>query len=199
MKRSASSSKSYGRASTEEAAASIHSAEPCPGRPHMQVLLFAVTGCEAGCGSSVHAACQDFFRKHGPLHECHLIHADGVQLQRATHEGLIQDLTLVMRSGNEIGKLKYNKLKRLPLRLRDYRNRPWDSLVVSVSPGFRFMTPHKRPMVRRARRLWRSRMQRTDMLTDRRWYREILQKMEAQEWCILGNVNVPMHLSAIVE
>ena len=191
--------KGYGRASTEEAAASVQSADPGPCRPQMQVLFFAATGREAGRGSSVHGACKDFVRKEGPLHEYHLIHADGVQLQRATHEGPIQDLTLVMRSGNEIGKLKYKKLKRLPLRLRDYRNRPWDSLVVSVSPGFRFMTPHKRPMVCRARRLWRSRMQRPDTLTDRRWYREILEETEAHERCTLGNVNVPMHLSAIAE
>ena len=71
--------------------------------------------------------------------------------------------------------------------------------MVNVSPGFRFMTPHKQPMVRRARRLWRSRNQRSDTLKDRRWYIEMLQKTKAHERCTLGNVDVPMHLSAIAE
>ena len=161
-------------------------------RAHMDALTFAVTGRVAGHGRSVDVACRDNFQKHGPLQEYYLIRANGDQPERPIHGGPIQDLTLVTRGGNLISKLKYKKLKSFGFYTERY-------LVVSVSPGFRFMTPHKQLMVRRARRLWRSRMQRPDTLTDRRWYREILEETEAHERCTLGNVNVPMHLSAIAE
>ena len=155
----------------------------------MQALPFAATGDVAGRGTSVHLACKDVFHRQGPLHEYHLIHANGIQVQRATHEGPIQDLKLVTRSGSQIGKLKYKKFKFLGGRC----------LLLNVSPGFRFMTPHKQPRVRRARRLWRSRTQRLDTLNDRRWYRKIIQETEAHERCTLGNVKVARHQSAIAE
>ena len=127
----------------------------------MQALLYATTGDVAGRGTSVRLACKDILYREGPLHEYQLIHANGIHMQRATQEGHIQDLKLVTRSGSEIGKLKYKKV--------NFFGTGW--LTMSVSPGFRFMTPHKRPMVRRARRLWRSRNQRPDKPKDPRWYR----------------------------
>ena len=155
----------------------------------MQTLPFAATGDVAGRGTSVHLACKDVFYRQGPLHEYYLIHANGIQSQRATYEGPLQDLRLVTRSGNEIGQLKYNKLKVFGT----------GCLMVNVSPGFRFMTLHKQPMVRRARRSWRSRNRRSGTLKDRRWYRKVLQETEAFQRCILGNVELPMRLSAIAE
>ena len=159
-------------------------------RAHMDALTFAVTGRVAGHGRSVDVACRDIFQKHGPLQEYHLIRANGDQPERATHGGPIQDLTLVTRGGNLISKLKYKKLKLFGVYSERY-------LVVSVSSGFRFMTPHKQLMVRRARRLWRARRRRPDKPNDRRWFREALRK--PCELRNLGNMDVSKHLSEIAE
>ena len=153
----------------------------------MQTLTWVLTGRVAGRGGSVPEACLDIFREEGPFHEFQLVGANGVHPSHPAHDGPVQDVK-VIRRGGDIMRLKYKKV----LTVQN------GECVFNVTPGFRFMTPHKHSIARRARRRWRVR--KAQKPEHRVWYREYGGFAKAAELrsLSLAGLCVPEHMGEIV-